>query len=94
MLTIFPALQLLDNSGESIRKHIAIAIIALFVIVQIGITQMFFSWRMDVRTSVYPSNGTLLGHTGRWTIDACSDVHKSKTKIMLSERSQFEIAMY
>ena len=49
MLTIF---QILKNSFK--RKHIIIAIMSFFVIVKTGITQMFFSWGMDVQTTVYP----------------------------------------
>lgn len=89
MFSIFPALQLLGNLKESIRKHIIIAIVALFLIAQIGPKEPKCSsaGKMDVQTAVYPYNGTLLKHTGRWTTDVWSDVHKSKTVIMLSERS-------
>lgn len=56
MFSIFPALQLLGNLKESIRKHIIIAIVALFLIVQIGPKEPKCSsaGKMDVQTGVYP----------------------------------------
>lgn len=56
MYSIFPALQLLGNLKESIRKHIVIAIVALFLIIQIGPKEPKCSsaGKMDVQTAVYP----------------------------------------